>query len=337
MHLKIGELARRTGITIRALRHYDDIGLLSPSARTQGGFRLYDRADVARLYRIQALCRLNLPLAEIGRVLDAACGAFPDLVDQQIALLNQQIESAVALRDHLTALRTRQDGADSLTMDDWLGAIEQMSAAARYFSAEEREALALGAAVADEKAALAQALRALMARKAGPDSEDAKALGYRFIELLMREVGGDEALLMKYYVMHWNEAPLQAMSGIDRAGMTYIAHAMAHRRLDIYARYCSSEEMQRLRRHYIGATSAWPALIVALREHLARGTDPGEPEPQRLAREWAALSSQKTGGDEALAARLRHAFEQEPALRFGSGIDAPLLAYVAQALQQVAA
>lgn len=49
MALKIGELARRTGLTVRALHHYDAIGLLTPSARSDAGYRLYNDADVARL------------------------------------------------------------------------------------------------------------------------------------------------------------------------------------------------------------------------------------------------------------------------------------------------
>jgi DNA-binding transcriptional MerR regulator len=47
--MKVGELARRTGLTVRTLHHYDEIGLLSPSARTESGHRLYGQADVLRL------------------------------------------------------------------------------------------------------------------------------------------------------------------------------------------------------------------------------------------------------------------------------------------------
>src|SRR6266545_8217833 len=50
--LRIGELAGRTGLTVRALHHYDRIGLLSPSRRTEAGYRLYGEADVRRLYAI---------------------------------------------------------------------------------------------------------------------------------------------------------------------------------------------------------------------------------------------------------------------------------------------
>jgi len=67
---KVGALAGATGLTVRTLHHYDHIGLLSPSARTASGHRLYTSADVARLYRITLLRRLGFPLEQIATVLD---------------------------------------------------------------------------------------------------------------------------------------------------------------------------------------------------------------------------------------------------------------------------
>jgi DNA-binding transcriptional MerR regulator len=63
---KVGELARATGLTVRALHHYDELGLLVPSERTQAGHRLYGEDDVRRLYRVVALRHLGLPLSERG-------------------------------------------------------------------------------------------------------------------------------------------------------------------------------------------------------------------------------------------------------------------------------
>ena len=56
---KIGELARRTGLTVRTLHHYDEIGLLSPAERSDGGHRVYYEAGVQRLYRIVSLRSLG--------------------------------------------------------------------------------------------------------------------------------------------------------------------------------------------------------------------------------------------------------------------------------------
>ena len=58
------------GLTVRALHHYDHVGLLRPSARSGAGHRLHTATDLTRLYRITLLRRLGFPLAEIGHMLD---------------------------------------------------------------------------------------------------------------------------------------------------------------------------------------------------------------------------------------------------------------------------
>src|ERR1017187_4796542 len=67
---KVGVLAQATGLTVRALHYYEQIGLLGPSQRSPAGHRLYDSADVARLYRISLLRRLAFPLDQITSVLN---------------------------------------------------------------------------------------------------------------------------------------------------------------------------------------------------------------------------------------------------------------------------
>jgi MerR family transcriptional regulator, thiopeptide resistance regulator len=67
MLFKVGELARRTGLTVRALHHYDDIGLLHPSVRSDAGYRLYNAADIERLHTVQALQHLGLSLNDIQK------------------------------------------------------------------------------------------------------------------------------------------------------------------------------------------------------------------------------------------------------------------------------
>ncbi len=340
MLLKIGQLAGRSGLTIRALRHYDDIGLLSPSLRSAGGYRLYDGADVARLYRIQALRRLDLPLAEIQAIL-AGGGAGPaELVGQQIAFLDRQITRACELRRHLRQLQGQLDGRGEPGIDDWLAALEGMVAGAKYFTSAELADMTLrrerGAADRGvEKAALLAELQELIARGAAPQEAPARALAQRWIGLLLDEVGGDEGLLMKLYAMHWNEPRLHALSGVGHQGMQFIAEAMAHNRLEMYATYCEPDEMARLGRVYVGQTAAWPPLICAIRAQLALATPPGSAAMQALARDWCALSLAKAAGDPRLQAKLQAAFEAEPALRAGSGIDASLLTFINQAISRL--
>jgi DNA-binding transcriptional MerR regulator len=69
--MQIGEVAARTELSLRTIRHYEETGLVIPSARSQGGFRLYTEADVARLMVIRRMKPLGFTLDEMRALLDA--------------------------------------------------------------------------------------------------------------------------------------------------------------------------------------------------------------------------------------------------------------------------
>ena len=66
----VHQLASLAGVSVRMLHHYDQIGLLTPSARSAAGYRLYGTEDLMRLQQILLFRTVDLPLAEIGRILD---------------------------------------------------------------------------------------------------------------------------------------------------------------------------------------------------------------------------------------------------------------------------
>lgn len=70
MAITVGELSRLTGVTVRALHHYDEIGLVRPSQRTAAGYRLYDDADVLRLQQVLVMRELGVPLDRIAAAID---------------------------------------------------------------------------------------------------------------------------------------------------------------------------------------------------------------------------------------------------------------------------
>lgn len=89
---RVGDVAEMTGVSIRTLHHYDQIGLLEPSAYSEGGHRLYGEADLLRLQQILTLRYLGFPLKRIGELLER-----PDF--DLIASLHAQRQ---ALRDRIT-------------------------------------------------------------------------------------------------------------------------------------------------------------------------------------------------------------------------------------------
>lgn len=105
---RIGEVSRRTGLTPRTLRHYDDLGLLVPSGRTLGDYRIYDEDDLLRLLQIQNLKAIGLGLAEIAEALtDPSLDATATL-NGHLARLEEQIAAEQQLAGRLRALAASQ-------------------------------------------------------------------------------------------------------------------------------------------------------------------------------------------------------------------------------------
>ncbi|TGD89226.1 MerR family transcriptional regulator [Mycolicibacterium sp. CH28] len=110
VHMQIGQVAARTELSITTVRHYDEVGLVTPSARSVGGFRLYTEADVERLLVIRRMKPLGFTLAEMKDLL----GSLDVLASEQTpkeqrttaARVLQECqskteESAAKLRKHL--------------------------------------------------------------------------------------------------------------------------------------------------------------------------------------------------------------------------------------------
>jgi DNA-binding transcriptional MerR regulator len=87
----IGEVSRRAGISARMLRHYDEIGLVSPTGRTVGGYREYSRDDIRRLFHVESLRSLGLSLRDLQRALDDPEFAPTGLVGDLIASTQERI------------------------------------------------------------------------------------------------------------------------------------------------------------------------------------------------------------------------------------------------------
>lgn len=124
---RIGELADATGLTVRTLHHYEQIGLLVASGRSEAGHRRYSDVDVDRLYRICLLRNLGLSLASIADALDDPAWGLPAALGAQLDELDQQIDRATALRRQVSAVvRSLAEGA-APTTDHLIHLLEEMT------------------------------------------------------------------------------------------------------------------------------------------------------------------------------------------------------------------
>lgn len=105
--MHIGELAERTGLSLRTIRHYDEVGLLEPTGRTVGGFRLYTQDDLARLMLIRRMKPLGFTLEEMTellRIIETLGGTESDDPEVRTGLLRfiaQAVERRARLHEQL--------------------------------------------------------------------------------------------------------------------------------------------------------------------------------------------------------------------------------------------
>ncbi|MDO0924408.1 MerR family transcriptional regulator [Streptomyces sp. TG1A-8] len=116
-YMRIGEVAARTELSLRTIRHYEDTGLVTPSARSQGGFRLHTEADVARLMVIRRMKPLGFTLDEMRALLTATdrLDSGEELPPEERAHLLEQIRGfEQAVQRRIEDLRTQLARAEEL-------------------------------------------------------------------------------------------------------------------------------------------------------------------------------------------------------------------------------
>jgi len=124
---RVGELARASGLTVRTLHYYEQIGLLVPSRRTDTGQRIYDESDVARLYRICLLRRVGLPLTDIGRALDDPNWSLAAAIARHRDELDRRLAATARLHAHVARLATAIGTGDTAPIDELLTTVEGMT------------------------------------------------------------------------------------------------------------------------------------------------------------------------------------------------------------------
>ncbi|MCP2635621.1 MerR family transcriptional regulator [Microbacterium sp. HD4P20] len=151
----IGEVARRSGVSARMLRHYDRIGLVSPSARTAGDYRQYTDADMQRLFHVESLRSLGFSLSEIATTLDTADFAPGELVERLTERARAQLDATVELLSRLERVRASEPDrwSDVLRIVELIRGFDSSSAS-------DRQRLALSLHTVDESnsAVLVEAL-----------------------------------------------------------------------------------------------------------------------------------------------------------------------------------
>jgi DNA-binding transcriptional MerR regulator len=234
---KVGELARRTGLTVRALHHYDEIGLLVPSHHTDSGHRLYTPRDVERLQRILSLRQLGCGLDQIRAYLASPDFSPKALIESQIAQIDERIEGMQALRNRLQRLGQWISASAEVGVEEFLELIEEMNMIEKYYTPEQLEQLkARGEAIGPERIRAVEAeWPVLMAEVQGeidkgtdPTEPRVQNLARRWMGLVEEFTGGDPGITQSVKRMYQNETTVHGMDTANMRGMmAYIQKAIA--------------------------------------------------------------------------------------------------------------
>ncbi|QES10890.1 MerR family transcriptional regulator [Streptomyces venezuelae] len=216
----IGEVARRSGVSARMLRHYESLGLVRPTGRTGAGYREYSDEDIRRVFHIESLRSLGLSLREVGSALDDPGFAPAELVEDLVRRTRERIATETAL---LTRLR-RIGAAEPAGWEDVLQVVALLQALGSE-SAGKRQRAALSSA--EDVPVPTEAL--VEAALSEPDPIVAGALRWALAHtadggspaLLAEGLGSPDAAVRKRAAQSLAELPGGAATALLRTALTH--------------------------------------------------------------------------------------------------------------------
>ncbi|MFC4586273.1 MerR family transcriptional regulator [Sphaerisporangium corydalis] len=220
---RVGELATATGLTVRALHYFDEIGLVRPAGRSAAGHRLYTAEDVTRLYRVVALRHLGMPLAGIAGSLDGDMARLETVLRAHIAHVDQAVATHRRSRRRLDALlRALEEGGRQPSIDRLIETMEE-TMKATHFTPEQLARLKHRhqeggdqgfAAWFQELGEIAGQVGERMRQGADPADPDVQALARAWSDAVDRMIGGDTAVLSAMYAKIDAKGPEAATRGL---------------------------------------------------------------------------------------------------------------------------
>lgn len=216
-NLRIGEVAERTGVTVRTLHHYEQLGLLVPKHRSEANHRLYGEDELLRLQQILSLRQVGLSLQQIGACLDDPTASPTSVLEQHLDWIAAESDRLGELRGRLQSLMHGIRGRD-VTLDQITETIHFTTKMDKYFTKEQQQLMqerhdALSPEKMEEVqkrwADLGAELNHSVEEGVAPTSAEGLEIGRRFRELMEGFSGGDVEL--EHAVGRMNQAEPQML------------------------------------------------------------------------------------------------------------------------------
>ncbi len=234
--MKIGRLAEETGLTQRTLRWYDEIGLLTPSQRTEAGHRVYSAEDIERLHQIITLRSLGFTLDEIASSLKDPFFDHYTAVRMHRMRSERELKQTEELHARLLRIEESLRGGRQISTRDFIKSIESSIMIEKHYSEEDLKKLAERAEevgrermeeVAKEWETLIAEVRAQIDAGAKPTDEAITPLAERWRALITEFTGNDASITSSLKGMYEEEGPESASRGmVDRKVMEFMGRVM---------------------------------------------------------------------------------------------------------------
>lgn len=225
--LKIGELAKQTGLSVRTLHYYDEIKLLVPSHRTKADHRLYSDHDIIRLQQILSLRELGLSLHEIHNCLERPDYSLPQVINLHRDRLREQMGLSHALLNRLNGIAKELETTQSVAVENLIQTMETMTMTTQYFTTEQQEILENRLRAGEEEwQAILTDIRAEMNQGSDLNSPTVRMLARRWLWSMKSLVQGDGEIYESLIKMYQQEGNIAAEWGMDSATFDYILKAI---------------------------------------------------------------------------------------------------------------
>ncbi len=221
--IKFGELARRTGVSVRTLHYYEEIGLLAPPNRSELGYRLYATEDILRLQKVKSLRQLGFSLEEVRDCLSQPEFSLLRVIDLHIRRLRDQIALQNEFCNRLEKVAESLHSAAEVSVEKFIQIIEVISMVETYYTPEQMEQLKQRANTVGEErirqvetewAELMALVQTEMDKATDPAHERVQALAQKWMGLVQEFTGGDPGIEQSLGNM-WNQE--ENIHGIDTA------------------------------------------------------------------------------------------------------------------------
>lgn len=230
--MKIGELAKRADVSVRALHHYDEMGLLRPSCRTDSGHRLYDEDDLVRLVTVRSLQAVGFALEEIRTFLQRPDASVARAFDMVVQRANDALADQQQLCKRLDTVSRLLDPEGEASLDDLVTAIEEIAMFEKYYTKDQLKQLEERAevvgperiqAVQQEWQDLFAAFRGAQDKGLAPTDPEVVKLNAKRDALIAEFTGGDPGILASLGKMWAGEPSLKDRYDIDDGVVEYMS------------------------------------------------------------------------------------------------------------------